>query len=199
MVKLNRIYTGGGDQGKTSLGTGERVAKSALRVETYGAIDETNSCLGLARAHLSTDAEGSFLDELLAGLQNDLFDLGADLCIPEPSEGDTSTPSKQVLRISEIQVKRLEFEIDRINADLSPLNSFILPGGSLVAAHLHLARTVARRAERRCVALTAQEKINQQVLIYLNRLSDLLFVLARHANKKGQTDPLWVPGAHRNP
>lgn len=186
MVKLNKIYTKGGDAGETSLGDGSRVPKSALRVEAYGTVDETNATLGLAR--LNADAE---VDALLNRIQNDLFDLGADLCRPiAPDEG-------RALRIVQSQVDWLEAEIDRINADLPELTSFVLPAGSATSSHLHLARTICRRAERLVSALAAAEPINQLSLIYLNRLSDLLFVLARHANGGASGDVLWVPGASR--
>jgi cob(I)alamin adenosyltransferase len=185
MVLLTRIYTRGGDQGRTSLGDGSRVAKHALRVEAYGNVDETNAVIGLARLH----AEG-LVDEALARIQNDLFDLGADLCRP-----DDGTDAH--LRIAEPQVERLEQEIDQLNADLAPLESFVLPGGTPVAAFLHLARTVARRAERSVVRLGEQETVNPAALRYLNRLSDHLFVLSRVANGGGSKDVLWVPGANR--
>ena len=187
MVKLTRIYTGGGDAGETSLGDGSRVAKHDLRVSAYGTVDEANACIGLARLHCQGE-----VDEILARAQNDLFDLGADLCRPE--KDDAKTPS---LRISAGQVARLEAEIDRINAGLAPLESFVLPGGTPGAAYLHLARTVTRRAEREATALGAQEAVNAEALRYLNRLSDLLFVLARHVNDGGAKDVLWRPGAHR--
>lgn len=187
MVKLTRIYTRGGDKGETSLGDGARVVKHDQRVAAYGTVDEANAALGLARLHTDGD-----LDEILARAQNDLFDLGADLCRPESENADPPP-----LRISADQVARLEQEIDRINADLAPLNSFILPGGSPAAAALHLARTIARRAERDITALAETEPVNDDAVRYINRLSDLLFVLARHANDGGAKDPLWVPGAHR--
>jgi cob(I)alamin adenosyltransferase len=185
MVLLTRIYTRGGDQGRTSLGDGSRVAKHAVRVEAYGNVDETNAVIGLARLH----AEG-LVDEALARIQNDLFDLGADLCRP-----DDGTDAH--LRIAEPQVERLEREIDQMNAELSPLKSFVLPGGTPAAAFLHLARTVARRAERSVVRLGEQETVNPAALRYLNRLSDYLFVLSRVANGGGSKDVLWVPGANR--
>lgn len=186
MVKLTRIYTRGGDKGETSLGDGSRVRKDALRVESFGTVDETNAAIGLARLHTKGKA-----DSMLAAIQNDLFDLGADLCRPE-SEKKTAGQ-----RIAEAQVKRLEAEIDDMNAALAPLNSFILPGGSPASAHLHFARTVARRAERLMVALAAREAVNPAAIRYVNRLSDHLFVLARHLNKKGKADVLWRPGANR--
>ena len=187
MVKLTRIYTRGGDQGETSLGDGSRVAKHALRVEAYGTVDEANAAIGLCRLH--SDGE---VDAMLARIQNDLFDLGADLCTPEGAERHGSA-----LRILAVQTDRLEREIDALNADLAPLNSFILPGGTPLAAHLHLARTVTRRAERLVTALATEEQINPEAVKYLNRLSDHLFVLSRHCNDRGAGDVLWVPGAHR--
>jgi cob(I)alamin adenosyltransferase len=188
MVRLTRIYTRTGDQGLTGLASGERVAKFDLRVAAYGAVDETNACLGLARAHLSHD---KVLDPILARAQNDLFDLGADLATAGDQPG--------ALRIVEGQVSRLEREIDLLNAELAPLNSFILPGGSPAAAHLHLARTVCRRAERDAVELAAgpDAPVGAPALKYLNRLSDLLFVAARWANDKGASDVLWAPGGTR--
>ena len=187
MVQLTRIYTRGGDGGETSLGDGKRVAKHDLRVEAYGTVDEANAALGLARLHTTGD-----LESLLARAQNDLFDLGADLCTPE--EGRRAAGA---LRIVAAQVERLEQEIDRYNAALAPLKSFVLPGGTPAAAYLHLARTVTRRAERLVSALMASEPVNPEALKYLNRLSDLLFVLSRHANGDGAGDVLWVPGANR--
>jgi len=184
MVTLTKIYTRGGDHGKTSLGDGARVAKYSLRVESYGTVDEANAVIGTARV----DASGE-VDDMLARIQNDLFDLGADLCRPgDQAEG---------LRVSEAQVERLEHEIDAMNAALEPLNSFVLPGGARAAAQLHLARTVVRRAERLVTALADQEVVSPAALHYLNRLSDHLFVAARFLNDKGAGDVLWVPGAHR--
>jgi cob(I)alamin adenosyltransferase len=187
MVLLNKIYTRTGDGGETRLVTGESVAKSDPRVEAYGAVDELNAVLGIAR--LETAAHAA-LDAILARIQNDLFDLGADLATPE--RGDLGFPA---LRIIDVQVERLEGEIDALNEDLAPLTSFILPGGSRAAAALHLARTVCRRAERRAIAV---EDGNPEVVRYLNRLSDLLFILARAANlpAEGISEPLWDPGAH---
>ena len=187
MVKLTRIYTRGGDKGKTSLGDGTRVAKQSLRVEAYGTVDEANAVLGLARLHTAGDE-----DAMLARIQNDLFDLGADLCTPEGGRR-----SAGALRIVAAQVKRLEIEIDRMNAELAPLASFVLPGGSPVSAHLHLARTVTRRAERLVCALAAVEPVNPEAIKYLNRLSDHLFVLGRRLNDNGANDVLWQPGATR--
>lgn len=191
MVVLNKIYTKTGDDGTTALGSGERRPKFDLRVEAYGTVDETNSVLGLVRLH--TAAEAPEIDAVLERIQNDLFDLGADLATPDTGEDLGYEP----LRITDQQVSALEAEIDRFNADLSPLRSFVLPGGSASAAHLHLARTVARRAERLMVELMAQETINPAGIRYMNRLSDFLFVAARHANDKGEGDVLWVPGKNR--
>jgi cob(I)alamin adenosyltransferase len=187
MVRLTRIYTRGGDTGETSLGDGSRVPKTELRVECYGTIDEANAAVGLARLY----AEGD-VDAALARIQNDLFDLGADLSTPE-----TGKRAAGALRILASQVERLEREIDALNADLKPLDSFVLPGGTACAAHLHLARTLVRRAERLAAALAARETINPEALKYLNRLSDHLFVLSRHVNDKGGRDVLWQPGANR--
>ena len=189
MVTLNRIYTRTGDKGSTRLATGQPVSKASLRVEAYGGVDETNACIGLVRLH----ADGE-LDAILSRIQNDLFDLGADLATPDTGKDLGYQP----LRIVEAQVERLEREIDQLNAELSPLNSFILPAGTPAAAHLHLARTVCRRAERGLVALMAEdETVSAAALKYLNRLSDLLFVAARFANGKGEADVLWVPGGSR--
>ncbi|HLB07644.1 MAG TPA: cob(I)yrinic acid a,c-diamide adenosyltransferase [Alphaproteobacteria bacterium] len=187
MVKLTKIYTRGGDKGETSLGDGARVKKHALRVAAYGTIDEANAALGLAR--LDTEGEA---DAMLARIQNELFDLGADLCTPEKPN-----PKHPPLRITRAQVARLEREIDRLNAELKPLDSFVLPGGTAASAHLHLARTVVRRAERLIAELTESEAVNPAALEYANRLSDHLFVLARHLNDKGAHDVLWEPGATR--
>jgi cob(I)alamin adenosyltransferase len=191
MVLLNKIYTRAGDKGKTRLVSGQTVAKTDARVEAYGAVDELNAVLGLARLETAADA---VLDPILARIQNDLFDLGADLATPEMKDG-------VALRIVEAQVSRLEGEIDRLNADLQPLTSFVLPGGSRAASALHLARTVCRRAERRAVAFTqaAAETgaVHGPALRYLNRLSDLLFVASRYANAGGAGDVLWVPAANR--
>ena len=190
MVVLNRIYTRTGDQGETALSDGQRVPKHALRVEAYGTVDELNATLGLARLHATGD-----LAAQIAVIQNDLFDLGADLSRPH-QERDADAPYP-VLRIIAAQVARLESEIDAMNANLAPLRSFILPGGSALAAHLHLCRTTARRAERAAVALAAQEDANPEAVKYLNRLSDWLFVAGRVANDNGAQDILWVPGASR--
>ncbi len=187
MVQLTRIYTRGGDKGQTSLGDGTRVAKHALRVDAYGTVDETNGVIGLARQHTAGEA-----DAMLGRIQNDLFDLGADLCTPE-----RENPKYPPLRVIEAQVDRLEREIDALNAELQPLKSFILPGGSPASAWLHLGRTVARRAERLIVELAEHEPVNPVAIKYVNRLSDHLFVLARWLNDKGSADVLWVPGANR--
>lgn len=185
MVKLDKIYTRGGDSGETSLGDGSRVAKQSIRVAAYGTVEEANAIIGLARLH--TDGEA---DAALARIQNDLFDIGADLCIPPGAE------RQPALRVTEAQVTRLENEIDQINDRLAPLTSFILPGGTPAAAHLHHARTVIRRAERLVAELAATEPVSAPSLIYLNRLSDHLFVLARQVNDNGKSDVLWQPGAN---
>jgi len=187
MVRLTRIYTRGGDAGETSLGSGGRVPKHALRVAAYGTVDEANAAIGIARLHADTAA-----DEMLGRIQNDLFDLGADLCTP--ADGRRAAGA---LRIAAAQTERLEREIDAMNATLAPLDSFILPGGSPAAAYLHLARTVVRRAERLVSELAAAEPLNLEALKYLNRLSDHLFVLGRHVNERGTRDVLWQPGANR--
>ena len=189
MVTLNRIYTRTGDAGLTRLASGAPRSKADARVAAYGAVDETNAVIGLARLHTAGDA---LLDAMLGRIQNDLFDLGADLATPEGGRGEA-------LRIIEPQVTRLEAEIDQLNAELSPLTSFILPGGCPAAAALHQARTVCRRAERDCVALmgTPGETVGEPAMKYINRLSDLLFVAARWANDKGAADVLWTPGANR--
>jgi cob(I)alamin adenosyltransferase len=191
MVKLTRIYTRGGDKGETSLGDGTRVAKHAARPEAYGTVDEANAAIGLARQTAAADG-GPEADAMLARIQNDLFDLGADLCTPERAD-----PKYPPLRIVDAQVDRLEREIDAMNAELSPLNSFILPGGRPTAAWLHLARTVVRRAEREITRLAESESVNPAAVRYVNRLSDHLFVMARHLNGKGAEDVLWVPGQNR--
>ena len=186
MVKLTKIYTRGGDGGETSLVDGSRLPKHAPRIEAYGTVDETNATIGLARLHTSGEA-----DDMLSRIQNDLFDLGADLATPhiEQIEG--------ALRIEQAQVDRLEQEIDSMNESLEPLNSFVLPGGSPASAHLHLARTICRRAERHAIAVAEQIEINPVAIKYLNRLSDHLFVLGRFLNDGGQADVLWVPGDNR--
>ncbi|MBC6438181.1 MAG: cob(I)yrinic acid a,c-diamide adenosyltransferase [Rhodobacteraceae bacterium] len=190
MVVLNKIYTKTGDAGETSLGDGSRVAKHTLRVAAYGTVDELNATLGMARQHATGD-----IDTALSSIQNDLFDLGADLCTPNMDlDGDLGhTP----LRIAERQVLRLEAEIDAMNTRLAPLHSFVLPGGSALAAHLHICRTVARRAERLGVELATMESVNPEGMKYLNRLSDWLFVAGRIANNDGRDDVLWMPGANR--
>lgn len=187
MVQLTRIYTRGGDKGKTSLSDGRRVVKHDLRVAAYGTVDEANAVIGLARQH--TEGE---VDALLSRIQNDLFDLGADLATPE-----SEAPKYPPLRIVAAQVEALEQAIDRYNEALEPLKSFILPGGSAASAWLHFARTVARRAEREMTALAEVESINTEAIRYANRLSDLLFVLARALNDGGKADVLWVPGQNR--
>ncbi|SDR26916.1 cob(I)yrinic acid a,c-diamide adenosyltransferase [Pseudovibrio sp. Tun.PSC04-5.I4] len=191
MVTLNKIYTKTGDDGTTALGSGERRQKHDLRIEAYGTVDETNSVVGLVRLHASK--EMPHLDELLGRIQNDLFDLGADLATPETDEDLGYEP----LRITANQVSSLEDAIDQLNVELSPLKSFVLPGGTPLATYLHQARTVARRAERLVAALTQKEQINTQALQYLNRLSDLFFVASRYANLKGEGDVLWVAGKNR--
>ncbi len=190
MVVLNRIYTRTGDGGDTALGTGERVPKESLRVEAYGSVDELNAAVGLAR--LAADPEA---DALLAAVQNDLFDLGADLCRPQQAGEDAA--ERPPLRIAESQVGRLEAEIDEMNGKLSPLRSFVLPGGTSLAAALHHCRTTARRAERRAIELSRSEAVSPFALQYLNRLSDWFFVASRAANGNGERDVLWVPGANR--
>lgn len=194
MVVLNKIYTRTGDKGTTALVTGERVAKDHLRIRAFGTVDETNACIGLARVHTAADGPGD-VDAMLARIQNDLFDLGADLATPERDE----PPAHEPLRIVDSQVARLEQEIDQLNAELAPLRSFVLPGGSQPAALLHLARTVCRRAERDMVSLAAQpgERVSPAALKYVNRLSDFLFVASRYLNRRGAGDVLWVPGKTR--
>ena len=187
MVRLTRIYTRGGDAGETSLGDGTRVLKYTLRVVAYGTVDEANAAIGIARLHADAAT-----DEMLGRIQNDLFDLGADLCTPTGGRRGTGA-----LRIVTAQTERLESEIDAMNASLAPLDSFVLPGGSPAAAYLHLARTVVRRAERLVSELAGVEAVNPEVLKYLNRLSDHLFVLGRRVNDGGTLDVLWTPGANR--
>jgi cob(I)alamin adenosyltransferase len=187
MVRLNKIYTKTGDTGETGLSDGSRLPKYTLRVAAMGAVDETNSAIGIARL----ESEGD-MDAMLARIQNDLFDLGADLSMPEGASKKTAP-----LRITGSQVERLEREIDTMNGKLEPLTSFVLPGGTAMAAHLHLARAIARRAERLIAQLAAQEKLNSAALRYANRLSDHLFVMARTANNQGMGDVLWVPGGNR--
>ncbi len=187
MVKLNKIYTRTGDLGDTGLSDGSRCAKYHLRVESYGNVDEANSAIGIARLYVSGEH-----DAMLARIQHDLFDLGADLSTPLIIGSED-----KALRIIASQTKRLEKEIDYLNENIAPLNSFVLPAGSKAAAHLHLARTITRRAERVTCALSAQENINPETIKYLNRLSDFLFVLARATNDNGKTDVLWVPAVNR--
>jgi cob(I)alamin adenosyltransferase len=191
MVVLNRIYTRTGDDGTTALGTGERRAKYDLRVAAYGTVDELNATLGLARLHVAGVPE---VDAMLARIQNDLFDVGADLCAPDAASG-----GRERLRVSDSQVARLETEIDVLNGDLHPLRSFVLPGGTPTGAHLHLARTVCRRAERLIVELASVpgESVSPPVMKYINRLSDFLFVAARFMNDRGTKDVLWQPGQNR--
>tara|TARA_B100000686_G_scaffold342500_1_gene421785 strand:+ start:414 stop:974 length:561 start_codon:yes stop_codon:yes gene_type:complete len=184
MVKLTKIYTRSGDKGKTSLADGTRVPKQSLRVEAYGTVDETNSIIGMARLHASIKIE-----KILDKVQNDLFDLGADLSTPAQS-------AQKDLRISDLQVLRIESEIDELNSNLQVLQSFVLPGGSKSSSYLHLARTVCRRAERISFSLSEETEINIFALKYLNRLSDLLFVAARFENNLGKDDKLWKPGAN---
>ena len=192
MVVLNRIYTRTGDDGSTALGSGERRAKHDLRVAAYGTVDEVNAAIGIARLHAAADPE---LDAMLGRIQNDLFDVGADLCLPDKGRG----PGGARLDVTEAQVEWLERQIDRLNAELKPLRSFVLPGGSAAAADLHLARTVCRRAERVIAELKDKpgESVTPAVLKYVNRLSDFLFVAARFSNDKGTADVLWVPGQNR--
>ena len=193
MVVLNKIYTRSGDAGTTALGSGERVAKHALRIAAYGTVDETNASVGMARVHLAqTDP---VLDAMLLRVQNDLFDLGADLCMPDRGKELDHEP----LCISDAQVKRLEQEIDQMNSELKPLRSFVLPGGTPAAAALHVARTVSRRAERLMVELAAMpdEPVSAPALKFINRLSDFFFVASRYANDRGNSDVLWVPGQNR--
>lgn len=184
MVKLNKIYTRTGDDGKTSLVGGQRVSKHSRRPAAFGEVDELNSVLGLARLHASDD-----IDNMLSRIQNDLFDLGADLATM-----DNSNPA---LRVTAAQVSRIEAEIDHLNAELNPLTSFVLPGGTALATWLHMARTVARRAERSMTELAVEEPVNEFAMQFINRVSDLLFVMARFANDKGKTDVLWVPGGNQ--
>jgi cob(I)alamin adenosyltransferase len=192
MVVLNRIYTRTGDDGTTSLGTGERRKKYDLRIDAYGTVDETNAVIGIARLHMAGEPD---VEAMLARIQNDLFDVEADLCMPDKGKG----PGGARLNVTEAQVAWLEAQIDRLNADLAPLKSFILPGGEAAAAYLHLARTICRRSERIMVELRDKpgESVSDDVLKYVNRLSDFLFVASRYLNDKGARDVLWVPGANR--
>ncbi|MGX5826414.1 cob(I)yrinic acid a,c-diamide adenosyltransferase [Mesorhizobium sp. 43Arga] len=193
MVKLNKIYTRTGDDGTTGLGTGERRLKSDLRVDAYGTVDEANACIGMARVHMA--ANHPAIDAMLSRIQNDLFDLGADLAVPD----DGKPLGYEPLRITSVQTDRVEKDIDLLNKDLQPLKSFVLNGGAPAAAALHLARTVARRAERLMVALAQDpgEHVNREGLKYINRVSDFLFVAARAVNDNGNADVLWVPGKNR--
>jgi cob(I)alamin adenosyltransferase len=195
MVNLDKIYTRGGDHGETSLAGGARVAKSHIRVETMGSVDEANAAVGLARLHTQGE-HARESDRMLARIQNDLFDLGADLARPQETAKDAQ-PAKSALRIVQSQIDRLEAEIDTLNANLAPLTSFVLPGGTAASAYLHLARTIVRRAERLAVALRASDSTNPLIVTYLNRLSDHLFVLARALNDGGERDVLWIPGENR--
>lgn len=188
MVKLTKIYTRGGDKGKTSLADGSRLDKHDLRIEAYGTVDEANAAIGLVRLQVSGD-----IDAMLMRIQNDLFDLGADMATP----GDDFTPNDRSLRVIDAQVDRLEQEIDQMNRDLDPLSSFILPGGTAAASFLHLSRTIVRRAERRSTEAAQAVAINPAAIRYLNRLSDHLFVLGRVLNEGGKADILWVPGKNR--
>jgi cob(I)alamin adenosyltransferase len=197
MVKLTKIYTRGGDAGETSLVDGSRLPKHALRISAFGTVDEANSAIGMVRLH--TGAPGDAVcDAMLGRIQNDMFDLGADLATPG-KVFDKSDPEEPawVLRVLQVQVDRLETEIDALNGELAPLNSFVLPGGTPASAHLHLARTITRRAERLAVEANEQTPLNPVAIKYLNRLSDLLFVMGRYLNDKGAQDVLWVPGANR--
>lgn len=193
MVVLNKIYTKTGDDGTTALGTGERRRKDDPRIEAYGTVDESNAAIGLARAELGADFAA--LDQMLARIQNDLFDLGAELATPDDGKPKTREP----LRIVSAQVERLEQDIDALNGELEPLRSFVLPAGSRAAAALHLARTIARRAERLMVTLAASEPegVRRPAIIYMNRLSDFLFVASRSVNHRGAGDVLWAPGKNR--
>ncbi len=190
VVRLDRIYTRGGDLGETSLGDGHRVSKHNPRVVAYGTVDELNAAFGIARLHSATTAWDGWLERI----QNDLFDVGADLCVPPPPEDDQRHRSR--LRVSPVQVEWLEQCIDEVNANLPALTSFVVPGGTPLSAYLHVARTICRRAERDVVELAAQEPVTREVITYLNRLSDLLFVLARAANVEGD-ETTWLPGASR--
>ncbi|MBE9476010.1 MAG: cob(I)yrinic acid a,c-diamide adenosyltransferase [Proteobacteria bacterium] len=190
MVVLNKIYTRTGDKGETALGNGVRVAKDNTRVAAYGTVDEVNATVGIARLHASGD-----MDLALARIQNDLFDLGADFCRPDMAKDKNAEYAP--LRIVAAQVDRLEAEIDAMNAHIAPLRSFVLPGGSALAAHLHLCRTVTRRAERLAVTLSGTEDVNRAAIKYLNRLSDWFFVASRAANDNGAQDVLWVPGGNQ--
>jgi cob(I)alamin adenosyltransferase len=201
MVRLNRIYTRTGDDGTTGLGDGQRRPKHDLRVAAYGDVDETNSAIGLARvaAGYRESEDLAAIAAMLKRIQNDLFDLGADLCTPASKKIESRKPARPPLRVQMSQVEWLEAAIDELNANLAPLRSFVLPGGNYTAAALHVARTICRRAERRVVELAAREgeTVGPAALAYVNRLSDFLFVAARYANDRGQTDVLWIPGANQ--
>ncbi|MGE3832141.1 MAG: cob(I)yrinic acid a,c-diamide adenosyltransferase [Parvibaculaceae bacterium] len=192
MVVLNRIYTRTGDKGETALGSGERVSKTHLRIHAYGTVDEANAAVGLARLHTR---DFPVLDQMLARIQNDLFDLGADLCVPDTGKD----PGFEPLRVTRKQAERIETEIDALNAELQPLRSFVLPGGHPAAAYLHLARTVARRAERLIVELADRpdERVSASAMAFINRLSDFFFVASRWVNHQGEGDVLWVKGENR--
>jgi cob(I)alamin adenosyltransferase len=202
MVKLNKIYTRTGDAGSTGLGDGQRRSKDDARVAAYGAVDEANSAIGVAR--VATAGAGgpdlAAIDRVLARVQNDLFDLGADLCMPGEKDVDSAKAKRSALRVAMSQVEALERAIDELNDDLQPLRSFVLPGGNEAAAALHLARAICRRAERDIVALNRieSEEVGEMALAYINRLSDYLFVAARYANRRGEADVLWVPGANQS-
>ena len=202
MVKLNKIYTRTGDAGSTALGDGQRLRKDDPRVIAYGAVDETNSAIGLARLATAGASNGDLaaIDEVLRRVQNDLFDLGADLCVPREKKIESKKEAHAPLRVVMNQVKALEKAIDKLNADLAPLRSFVLPGGAEAAAALHMARTICRRAERDMVTLShiEGEEVGAAALAYINRLSDYLFVAARYANERGNKDVLWVPGANQS-
>lgn len=193
MVKLNKIYTRTGDAGQTGLGDGSRVPKHAVRVSAYGDVDEANAAIGLAISTLDPETCSTDMRPILLRVQNDLFDVGADLCVPETADEEPGA----ALRVTEAQIIALEDDIDRLNEHLSPLTSFVLPSGTALAAHLHYARTVTRRAERSITSLSEAETVNSDALKYVNRLSDLLFVMARIANNNGKDDVLWTPGANR--
>jgi cob(I)alamin adenosyltransferase len=193
MVKLNKIYTRTGDLGETGLGDGTRLPKHAPRVAAYGEVDEANAVIGMALVALKASTDREMLAPILLRIQNDLFDLGADLCVPEQEQEEPGAS----LRVTAPQVKALELEIDRLNSELEPLTSFVLPSGTAAASHLHHARTVVRRAERMMTVLGAEERVNPEALSYINRLSDLLFVMARIANMDGAGDILWKPGGER--
>lgn len=192
MVLLTRIYTKSGDKGRTSLGDSTRISKAHPRMDTIGTVDEANAYIGVCRAHAADHPQ---CDEILRHIQHDLFDIGADLCMPQTDSSESS--EHPPLRINADQVLYLETTLDHLNIDLAPLQSFVLPGGRTLSSYLHVARTIVRRAERQAVALSETEALNTCVIQYLNRLSDLLFVMARYVNDKGSRDVLWVPGVNR--